>query len=171
MPIDQSLTLHERCLEAVVAEIIGLNLQGTSPPGNIGNQVFARNIPPAQEKQMPCIVCTIDGEQEEERDGNFEEIEVAYPVRGYILDRTTLDNADSKARKAYLSWRRLILNHFRRLQVLPGVAEFYNAEVSPRIILDSDLASRPAFQWAVSAFVIWCITMEPAPKPAQPTSN
>ncbi len=158
MPIDSTLTLHERMLQDVVLQVQGLGLVGLAHPGNdVGANVVAQKFPTTDNLLYPVVVCVPGEEAESEEDSNFEQDGVAYPVGIFVLDRDSPLDEAPEARPDYLGWRRLIARRFRQLWQLPDVPELFDLSVKPLRPLEQ---AHPFFTVLRSGLVVWGRTTE-----------
>lgn len=147
-------TLHYRCMTDIASVISSLNLTAASPPGNIGANVITDALPD-DTVQFPAIFVTVEGMTEEEGEGNFEQIEVTYPVLVQIADRHIDERGVTL--EQYQDWRREIANEFRNMTTLASVPECVDIQVAMNPVIDPQLDK---YSYVVSGMVIRCRTFE-----------
>lgn len=161
-------SIHFRCMQAMQAVAQALAALGSFPvPGGNGTltiaaaQCYLQMVPDQKSITLPCLDVTVDGLQEEEGDGNFEEAEVIYPVNALILDRNSDDYQTPLPN--YLAWRRRWMKALRDWPagiapaVLATLPEVAMVEVRGNLVIDPQL---PKYQWVVSGFTARFTTFE-----------
>ncbi len=145
------MTLHKRIHDGVWAKLTALNLVIDGLVGGIINETVMdeTNI------EMPCVIVSIDGEQEEMLGGTTLTKHKKYPVRVFVLSR---DNEFPNDEEKLLGWRERMIaavdNPARDTTsglILPGCPEVCNTEVLPKVIFDERL---PQYKYVVSGFVV-----------------
>jgi hypothetical protein len=149
-------SIHDRCLESCAAFARQLALPGISG-------AYARLQYDESAQEMPAIVCTPEGEIEEEPDsGGWETVDIWFPVRWYLAVRIEPNN--EPMRKTVLGWReRLVGGHgeLRKLGCLEGVPESKDTRIKFGVVIDPKL---PQYQSVLSAFTlqVLCRTIKAA---------
>jgi hypothetical protein len=105
-------SLHSRCVDSIQRRLVARNLPG------IGERVYARKGYAADKVFFPCVVLSIDDEQERDLGGTTGSDDWGFPVKVEIVsnqhDAPELD-------EDYLYWRECVRDlHPRRLDDVPG---------------------------------------------------
>ena len=120
--------IHERILQAVVARINLLSLDG------IAGGIHVRTLPDYNLPGLfPYVLCTIEGELEDNEESLSALDEVVYPVRVMMFDTRGKDTAEKRSKR--FQWRRRIRQAFLN-QRLTGVSEVFDCDVQMKVIVD-----------------------------------
>jgi hypothetical protein len=137
-----------RCLDAAVATIHGLDLNGVQ-------QVKWMERPDDQVLEFPCVLLTSWEQVEQLRGGTLQRDDIGHPVLGAIMTRAEVGVEEDKV--PLQKWRQAIRRAFIN-QRLVGVPEVMWCEYEPLGIVQEESAK---YQWKSSNFLLRFITREP----------
>lgn len=105
--------------------------------------------------ETPCVVASIEGEQEELLGGTTLKKHRRYAVRVFFV-ATDFDFPENEG--ILLRWREMAMEAFQERArdrttglILPGCAEVYDTIVTPKVVIDERLQQ---YQHVVSGFVV-----------------
>lgn len=145
---DGSLAVATRCRKAVTET---LRLLTIDPAQRVYEQAF----PEPSNVKFPCILTSVDGEQETDESGLSTRDDVGRPVKVGIYDRWS--RRDHGKLATWEAWRQACERCFRNQQLI-GVPESKICRIEPFVIVDPNL---PQFEFMVSKFIVRCVTREP----------
>lgn len=149
MPTSTTYDLHGRIKTGVVTVLKSLTFAGLS--GGIADE----EILEATNFELPCIVVSIEGEQEEILGGTTHTRHLSYPVRVFVLANDLELPTDGAVIRG---WRAQAMDAFDRRQrdrttglILPGCAEVWQVRLTPKVIFDERLKQ---YRHVISGFVL-----------------
>lgn len=145
---DGRLAVATRCRKAVTET---LRLLTIDPAQRVYEQAF----PEPSNVKFPCILTSVDGEQETDESGLSTRDDVGRPVKVGIYDRWS--RRDHGKLVTWEAWRQACERCFRNQQLI-GVPESKICRIEPFVIVDPNL---PQFEFMVSKFIVRCVTREP----------
>jgi hypothetical protein len=141
-------SVWERCRDAVALKVESLGLEGIPAA-----RVYRQMLPDASSVDLPAVLVTLEGCQEEVALWDTVRNMVIYPVAVHLAHRLGPDQHGAVGQ--WLGWRQPLVNGFSGTR-LAGVAENYQCEVAPQPVL----LERPgAYQWAEGPLQVRCLCL------------
>lgn len=143
-------SVYDRCLTMVADRISSLSLDG------VGDRVYVREVPVTDTGliELPCIVVTDYGQQEDTIGGGSTFDDYAYPVSVVMLDTVSPGSDDPEQRRRGLRWREAIHRACDHQSWDRRVPEVYECEVQPAQVIDPTWEQQ--YSYRMSGLVVKC---------------